>query len=141
MASEVATSYGVARSKFKELVATGWTESADLPVEWPNAELNPKPVDKAWARFSIIEGEATQVDTGATTKRFRNIAVMVIQIFVPLGKGTAETESLVDRIRNNFSGKKYSNVVFRVCKPVTVGKTEAWWQTNVVCPFFFDDIV
>lgn len=139
MASEVATALGIVRQAYQNSVVSGWESNHDLPVEWPNHALR-KPEGVLWCRFSIIAGQSFQAEISGSLKRFRNLFIMMVQIFAPADTGTAETDRLVARISDAFRGKKFSNVVFKDVTPTQVGKTEGWWQTNVACPFFFDDL-
>jgi hypothetical protein len=112
-----------------------------LFVEYPNAPVSaPQPRnDKMWARFSVVWGESFQADLGTNT-RDRHVGMMVIQIFSPIGLGDGDAIKLADVIKQNFRKTKVSGITWRTPSLGTVGRDEQWWQTNVSCPFYFDEL-
>ena len=87
------------------------------------------------------------MDFGASTSRNRHTGVAIAQIFSVLGKGTREATILADRIVSKFRSVTDSlsvagnSVVFKTPSISSVGRSGSqWWQINVSCPYYADEI-
>jgi hypothetical protein len=106
-----------------------------------------QPDDEMWVRWNVTMGESSRVDFGASTNRNRHTGVAIAQIFAVLGKGTRDATILADRIVSKFRSVTDSlsvsgnSVVFKTPSVTTVGRSDSqWWQLNVSCPFYADEI-
>lgn len=127
------------RSRFHTVIALN--EAPELVTIYDNERKDtPTSPTKMWARCNIRLGESKQTSLG-TSKVFRHRGALIVQTFNELERGTKEQNELVDRIRNAFLSVTVDGVVWLTPSHNTVGRTDNWWQVNVVCPFFADDIV
>ena len=108
-----------------------------LNVQWPNADDIDKG-DDLWVAWSVQEGDSKTSEIGGTATRYRDMGSMIVQIFVPLKKGTGDALALADTIAGSFRNVTYSGVRFRVARVTRVGVRGKWYQVNVVCPFHRD---
>ena len=116
-------------------------------IAYDNAPFDDQPDDEMWLRWSVTSGETFTAEMGGTSSRYRHTGVAVAQIFAVLGKGTRDALILADRIKNKFlnttdSTSVVSNsVVFRTPSVIHVGRADSqWWQINVNCPYYADEI-
>lgn len=124
------------RSRFSAQIAT----PESVPTQYDNHNMEP-PDDQLWVRLTIVPGDSSQVSIGGdSNNRYRNVGVMIAQIFLPIGHGDQEAYQLADKIKTAFNSKSDSGVVFKTTSIARVGKTNSWWQLNVKCPFYADDI-
>ena len=111
----------------------------NAPFEQPDNEM--------WIRWSVSNGDTYRVSIGASTSRYRHSGVAGAQIFSVLGKGTRDALILADRIVAKFlsitdkTSVPGNSVVFRTPTITHVGRSDSqWWQINVSCPFYADEI-
>jgi len=123
------------RSRFKTLIATPHS----LPTQYDN-ENETKQTD-LWCRLSILFGDSFQASIGApSSNRYRDTGVVVAQLFLPLGKGDKQLYQTAGYIKTAFKSVSVSGVVFRTPSVKRVGRSENFWQVNVSCPFYADEI-
>jgi hypothetical protein len=109
---------------------------------WPNdGSFNKPSTEITWIRTSYKDAGSSLMEIGQT-KRTRHNLVLFIQIFSPIGYGEQPGLVLGDGFKLAIQNKLIppTNLTFRTASVVVVGRSDevAWWQTNVVCPFFFD---
>jgi hypothetical protein len=117
----------------------------NIVVEWPNKTIN-KPDDAIWLRFSISTASANQIEIGSIRNTGRTVGAVIIQIFAPIDSGDGDAIDLGDALV-----KLYQRQVFNFdddsgtvrCRDGTVksvGRTDSYYQWNVVVPFHRDDL-
>jgi len=98
--------------------------------------------DSPWVRFSFSIVESNQVEVsklGSNTHRHSGMSIA--QVFVPVDKSDGDAWSISQFIADKFRGVivgthvRFSTPSFRV-----VGRSDSFWQINVICPFHFDEI-
>lgn len=132
-------SYSSEETDIQTRFSTAW--GATTPVSYPNVDFTP-PVDAAWVQFSLLGGAAQQVDLG-TTATFRNIGVIVVQIFVPTGSGVAVAMGHADSAAAIFRRASFSGVTCRApaIRRVGVDDSDTWYQVNVEIPFYRNEVL
>lgn len=96
-----------------------------------------------WVRLSVRPGESEQRELGGATNavRQRTIGVVIAQVFAPIDVGDKSARDLAELIRAVFSRKRDGMVQFRVPSIQTIGRRDNWWQVNVTCPFYEDEVL
>jgi hypothetical protein len=133
------------RKRFRQQVAQA--ESPDLVTEYDNLKLTAvqetvKQTRGKWARVHIAFDDRPQVSLGAS-KRFRAHGRVMVQIFTEVATGTQESDQLVDTIVNAFRATSSESVTYLSPEPDVIGDDDGkskWWQVNIVCPFYADDV-
>jgi hypothetical protein len=97
-----------------------------------------KPADTKWARLTIRLGAQSVVGIGKVT-RWRQVGLMITQLFSPLGNGDKDIIDTVDLIVPWFRGQTFDGIRFREAQFSTIGQTQGWWQWNLQFPFEADD--
>lgn len=124
------------RTRYKTQVA----DTQSLPTQYDNQDFTP-PDQAIWARLTILPGESFKVSSGGQGgSRFRTPGVMIVQIFQPFGQGDKEGLELADVVKTAFRSMNVDSVTYRTPLISTIGRTGPWWQINVNCPFYNDDI-
>lgn len=129
-----ATFENAARQRFDTVVVA----KNDLAVEYPNAKFK-VPDNKLWMRWTFIPGEQQQASIGSA-KTYRTPGVMIVQIFVPRDTGTALVRQWTNTIENAFLSVSAGGIQWKTPHVEVIGNRGGWWQTNVVCPFYFDQL-
>ena len=122
------------RGRFKTLVVA----STGLLVAYDNAPFTPTDGVK-WVRFTVLPGDSVQASIGVA-KRFRTVGVAVAQIFLPIDRGDKDALALAETVKLAFRATTVSGVTFRTPSLRRVGRTDNWYQINVNCPFYADEI-
>jgi|3_EtaG_2_1085321.scaffolds.fasta_scaffold110185_2 hypothetical protein len=117
----------------------------EYAIAYDNAPFD-QPDDEMWIRWTIVSGDSIQVSVGVDP-RIRHTGVAMAQVFSPAGKGTRDGLILADRIKTKFLSTTDStsvsgnSVVFKTPSVNQVGRPGGqWWQINVACPYYADEI-
>jgi len=131
------TTHNAVNSRFKTQVA----DTQSVATIYDNFPGDP-PVDTIWVRWSVRQAVASQVSfSGASSGRFRHPGLAIAQIFVPVDSGTQDGIQLADIIKAAFRAVTVASVTYQTPYFTQVGVTDGWWQMNVSCPFYFDEVV
>ena len=108
-----------------------WTTA---PICWPNTP--PLTSSNApWVRFAVIPFAKTWPTTPAGTKRVMD-GEIVVQVFVPSGKGAGQARTLADAIGAHFNKYASGGVqCHEPSAPVVVGDMDGWFQINAIIPW------
>lgn len=129
-------SFSTERSVIHKHFADNWTETE---VAYDNVEFEPQ-ADASWVRIVIRNGEGNQADINDTAPLFRYSGVVIVQVFVPIRKGTDNALKLADAVSDIFRRQQLNHgIVFRTPYVTNVGQTNEWYQINVSCPFWRDE--
>lgn len=125
-------SYAADSQTIRERFNTQW------PIEQPSvafsfADVDYDPVkDTPWVRLNVLTGNARQVSMGLF-RRFRRTGLVLVQIFVPAGRGDGLAKELADSVANIFEGRTVNGVIFRAADLERVGVDGSWavWRCSV----------
>lgn len=121
---------------------TGWASAT--PVSWPGRDFSPPTDGSSWVRFTISEGESFQHEMGKVEVQFRDVGLVMIQVFTELNKGDGPALTLADQVATIFRRKKVTytdgRAIFRAPNIRRVGPDEAWYQVNVTVPYVRDTL-
>lgn len=96
------------------------------------------PGSATWLRVSVRPGEHTQETLGAEgSRRFRQIGLAIIEVFVPINTGTREFRRVQELARGVFAGKSLGDgLKFFGGVPTRDRLPEAKWLSAVVSATF-----
>lgn len=105
-----------------------------------NGDVVDKPGDAPWVRLSIRLASGDQVTLGRVGSRgFRHAGVVIVQIFVPQGRGDGTAYDIADAVADTLRGVTTQSVRFLAPDPPEfVGPDGGWWQVNVNTDVEFD---
>lgn len=128
--------YSAIRTHFASEVATPMS----LTTRYDN-DARPTPTSGLWALVTVIPGDSDVGEFGAVM-RYRTLGVVTASIFQPLGEGDGASLEVVDAIVLAFRRQTVSGVHFQVPSVARIGISgEVWFQTNVTCPWYADELV
>jgi len=111
-----------------------------VPTIYDNeSEEKPNFPDDLWTRVAIRHGEKSQVQLGEK-RTWRNIGLLFVQIFVKTGTGSQQSMNLADRVSSYFKGVSVDGVTYKTPSVFHVGSSDGYYQMNVQCPFYADDL-
>jgi len=125
----------VIRSRWKTNIA----DAQSVTTVYDNAP-DTHPDDSLWVRLSIKYSQATLNEIGSQ-KTFRIRGRMVAQIFDRIEKGDKDINALIDTIRPFFRAVTDTGVTFMTPEVSVVGADGKWWQVNLSCPFYTNELV
>jgi hypothetical protein len=129
------------------LFATAWTGAGQSAsrVKYDNVGKSSLPPDGnlPWARVVLRHTSSDQASLSGEvgTRRFQRNGLLTIQIFVPPGKGLAESVDIPKIIQDAYEGVRTTDGVW--FKNVTlneIGPDGDFYQHNVVAAFEYDEI-
>jgi hypothetical protein len=93
----------------------------------------------SWTRMTVLWSPSRQADM-SESPRVRTPGTVVVQIFVPAGRGNGIALAIADEVALMFQRIRLDGMTFRTAYPRRVGPDGKWWQLNVVVPFVYDAI-
>ena len=109
-----------------------------VTVAWPNVDFNPDP-GKPYVRVTVLPGDSRQAAIGKT-RLWRNVGVVMVQIFVPLSQGDEAARALGDSVTTALRGVTVSGVHLKATSLRRVDANRQWLQHNASTPFEYDDV-
>lgn len=99
-----------------------------------------QPDTSAWVRFLVRGARENQASLGgASANVFRNLGVIMVQVFTPTRDGHAAGRALADSIGAIFRAQQFSGITCRAASVSESASIEGGWiQTNVDIPFYRD---
>lgn len=128
-----------ARNAIQNEFGTAWTlAQPTIPVVYDNLETPPQ--GGAFVRLAVANSDSQQTALGDGARRWRQFGQVVVGVFVPKGTGPKLTDELVDSITAILRSKTIGGfVVTRSPSPQSPMEQGAWWVTNVLTDFYWDD--
>lgn len=120
--------------------------SKGILVYYDNKDENEKDksASKSWARVTIKhhgDGFGKQsLAAGNGTMSYQRNGVVLIGLFVPLGKGTRHGSELTQIVVNAFEGSRETGVWFRNVRFRENGKSGAWAKIYVKADFNYTEV-
>lgn len=133
-------SYALAHKLIRGKLLEWWESSyPQLPLYWDNMESDP-PADSEWAYATLIPGNSRLAGLGGdpSSRRWRVVGVLVVQVFTPLQEGVSRGEALAAGMATEFQGRTVENVRFLDVSLVRLGQSGAWHQQNISTSYQFD---
>jgi hypothetical protein len=128
--------------QIENAIRSRWYNNVQLPQQittyHDNQDVDDVP-SALWCRVTVLPGQSEQVSLGSQ-RRFRTPGVMIVQVFQKVGLGTKSVNELIDEINSNFRGVSIVGMTFRTPSVQKIGEAEGWYQVNITCPFYSDDV-
>lgn len=124
----------VIRQRFASLIETG----EGIPTQYDNLPFDP-PQNDEWIRWTNLSGRSFQASLGKS-RRWRTPGVAVAQVFVPIETGDDRAMQITDLIEGAFRGVSVNGVTFEETSVSNEGRSDNWYQWNVECSYYFDDV-
>lgn len=101
------------------------------------------PTSGPWARVAFRNSTGRQHSLAGElgTRMFQHAGIVLVQIFTPTGDGRVLADQLAQISKNAFEGRATaSDVRFRNTRILHVGQEGAWYQTNVLADFEYEEV-
>lgn len=123
----------------RSLFKTAWGNTT--AIAWPDVSFTP-PDGAAWVRFTERHDDGYQASIGAPgNNRQRRTGFVIIQVFVPQGKGGTSCRPLADQAVLAFVNQTVQGIHFNDVHAREVGNDgHGWYQINVYARFYYDQI-
>lgn len=109
------------------------------PMSMPNMKFAIPNPPEPYIRVSIKHGDTNVIGCGAP-KYQRSIGVVIVQVFIPEGRGDAGALSIADEVCTVLDNKSFDLVTFQSSRVKEVGVSGGFYQLNVVTSFSSDKI-
>lgn len=115
------------RAIIEQLLASNW---ATTDIAWDNVQYVPV-IGTSYITAKIASGE----DQFSTVQSYKQIGLLVIQIFVPENVGSATARGYADTLAGFFRRVSQSGIDFRLPTTTIVGISNGWYQINLSVPY------
>jgi len=138
LSSTVTTSGASSTTNFKPIISI-WD---DVQKQQPTQQVNANnPVVLPWIRISMKHNTGGQSSLAGQNglRRYTKYGFLIVEVFGAAGNGQLITDPIADAILTGVQGKSTpGNIWFRNGTVKEVGIDGAWWKTNVILEFEYD---
>lgn len=96
---------------------------------------------KPWARLNVKDNLRSQETLGGVgQRRFDNAGIVIVELYTPSGDGKKLADSLGTLVRNAYENINIGSLWFRNARTVPVGPDGAWYHSNVIAEFEWQEV-
>lgn len=114
--------------------SNNWTETS---IAYQNVAYNEQ---AEFIRLNILSGKRFQASLGGTVNVYRIPGVVIVQIFCPKDRGTKRALVISDLIITFLQSKFIGTVNFKTPYISFQNIVDSFYQINITCPFYVDNI-
>ena len=135
----MSSTYNDLRAAIEGRIAAELAKAPTYPVSYQNVPFTP-PNNTPWLQAFIRFGDnayATLLPTGGVGFNRQN-GTLVVNVFTPIGNGTAANFSIAERVKDLFDRAKFSSIIFDPASgpaQVTPAAPEPYYQTQLTATF------
>ena len=107
---------------------------------WPDSKFETASVTE-WVKLNVLHGESEQASAGASSNFYRSYGLVEVQIFVEQNSGAKRALELAGFAINIWRSLSIGSTVFASPRVVQLGYVGSWYQVNVQCDFYTDEII
>ena len=133
------STYNDIRAAIEGRIATQMAISPAYPVSYQNVPFTP-PNNSPWLQVFLRLGDnayATLLPIGGAGFNRQN-GVLVVNVFTPIGAGTAANFTIAERVKDLFDRAKFSSIIFDAASgpsQVIPSAPEPYYQTQLTITF------
>ena len=128
------STYNDIRAAIEGRIAAELAKAPVYPVSYQNIPFTP-PNNSPWLQVFLRLGD----NAYATLKSFnRQNGVLVVNVFTPVGAGTAANFTIAERVKDLFDRAKFSSIIFDAASgpsQVVPAAPEPYYQTQLTITF------
>ncbi len=130
-----------ARDTILGIFKAAW-DPTGYPVFWTDVPGEKPASETVWARVTIrhATGRQSSLSGAAGTKRFESTGTLFVQVFAPIGDGSAAGYSAALLARDAYRDAQDPDVWFRNVRMNEAGASGAFEQFNVLADFSYDEV-
>ena len=128
------STYNDIRAAIEGRIATELAKSPVYPVSYQNIPFTP-PNNSPWLQVFLRLGDNAYVTLNSFN---RQNGTLVVNVFTPVGAGTAANFTIAERIKDLFDRAKFSSIIFDAASgpaQVTPAAPEPYFQTQLTATF------
>jgi hypothetical protein len=135
----MSSTYNDVRSAIEGRIATQMAINPAYPVSYQNVPFTP-PNNTPWIQAFIRFGDnsyATLLPTGGAGFNRQN-GTLVVNVYTPIGAGTAANFVIAERVKDLFDRAKFSGIIFDPASgpaQVTPAAPQPYYQTQLTATF------
>jgi len=135
----MSSTYNDVRAAIEGRIAAELAKAPTYPVSYQNAPFTP-PNNTPWLQAFIRFGDnayATLLPTGGVGFNRQN-GTLVVNVFTPIGNGTAANFTIAERVKDLFDRAKFSSIIFDPASgpaQVTPAAPQPYYQTQLTATF------
>ena len=135
----MSSTYNDLRAAIEGRIAAELAKAPTYPVSYQNVPFTP-PNNTPWLQAFIRFGDnayATLLPTGGVGFNRQN-GTLVVNVFTPIGNGTATNFTIAERVKDLFDRAKFSSIIFDPASgpaQVTPAAPEPYYQTQLTATF------
>jgi len=135
----MSSTYNDVRAAIEGRIAAELAKAPTYPVSYQNVPFTP-PNNTPWLQAFIRFGDnayATLLPTGGVGFNRQN-GTLVVNVFTPIGNGTAANFTIAERVKDLFDRAKFSSIIFDPASgpaQVTPAAPEPYYQTQLTATF------
>ena len=135
----MSSTYNDIRAAIEGRIAAELAKAPTYPVSYQNVPFTP-PNNTPWLQAFIRFGDnayATLLPTGNVGFNRQN-GTLVVNVFTPIGNGTAANFTIAERVKDLFDRAKFSSIIFDPASgpaQVTPAAPEPYYQTQLTATF------
>ena len=135
----MSSTYNDLRAAIEGRIAAELAKAPTYPVSYQNVPFTP-PNNTPWLQAFIRFGDnayATLLPTGGVGFNRQN-GTLVVNVFTPIGNGTAANFTIAERVKDLFDRAKFSSIIFDPASgpaQVTPAAPETYYQTQLTATF------
>lgn len=114
--------------------SNNWVETPVVHQNIAYNELN------EFIQLTILSGTRVQASLGCNNNTYRTTGVLIIQIFTPKDTGTKRALDIVDLLITFLQSKVIGTVNFKTPYISFQNIVDSFYQVNLTCPFYVDNI-
>ncbi len=132
----MAVDFEDAQKSIETRFSTLWGTTTEIAYD--NVEHTPGPTTISWVRLNVLTGDSIVAGLAGSVNLYRNVGVIVVQVFVKEGEGVRVALLLADTAAAIFRGTQVDGVLYRAPSVERIGPSDGWYQINVNIPFQWD---
>jgi len=135
----MSSTYNDLRAAIEGRIAAELAKAPTYPVSYQNVPFTP-PNNTPWLQAFIRFGDnayATLLPTGNVGFNRQN-GTLVVNVFTPIGAGTATNFTIAERVKDLFDRAKFSSIIFDPASgpaQVTPAAPQPYYQTQLTATF------
>ena len=123
------------------VVDAAWSPTGYI-INYPNKVEKLPDGSAPWARVMVAPTKSEQRSISRPGQIYTSEGVLIVQVFTPSGDGISSTSatSLVKILLDSLRGQQtQGGLFFMDVTAQPIGKSGAWFQTNVSCRWQYDE--
>lgn len=128
--------YQAAQAAIETLFSTNWPHTQ---IAYDGKTFDPRSLSE-WVRIAVREADGNQASCGSQNILFRYTGTVFVQVFTVNGKGSGRALELADLVTPIFRSLIVDGIHYKVPVVTRVGSADAWYQVNVSCEYYREEI-